>query len=220
MNSLRDKLLKAGLVTEEAVKRVESEKKTGKRSGKQSRGGQKGTKKGSGSAANTGKEGAESFVEGARAGPCLKTSESPSTPLPKEERLSPEEIAASEARRLEMERKREIEEQREANRRLAAIQKEKAEEVRLVAEHLGLDMGGEKVFHFLTRKKKLRRMLLSEDAVSSLEKGDLAIIEHPLPHAIEHALVPREGAEAVLKIEARSVRFYNRSPDERYGIRE
>ena len=196
MNSLKDKLLKAGLVSEEDAKRAEAEKQARRRPG------------GRDPSKGRGRGGAE---RQARKG---------SAPRPREQRLSKEEIAAAEARRLERERQQALAKEREENRRRAAEQQAKAEDLRRVAAHLGVDVSGETVFHFTTRKNKLKRMLVSPEAVSRLESGELAIIENPLPHALEFAVVPREGAEAVLKIEPRALRFYNRSAEERYGIAE
>ena len=186
MNSLRDKLLKAGLVTEEEAKRAESERKRPKSSKK-------------------GRTGSQSKRSG---------------PLSKEQRLSPEELAAAEARRLERAKREELERERLENKKRAEEQKAKAQDIRRIAEFLAVDVKGETVFHFTTRRKKLQRMLLSDEAVASLERGELAIIDNPLPHALEYVVVPREGAEAALKIDPRSLRFYNRSEDERFGIAE
>jgi uncharacterized protein len=194
MNSLKDKLLKAGLVTEEAAERAESEKRAAARRRRDAAQGGGGPRKG--------KHGGRSRTR------------------PAEERLSPEELAAAEARRAERERQQVLNREREENRRRAAEERARAEDIRRVAEHLGLDVTGEVVFHFTNRKNKLQRLRLTPDAIARLESGELAIVEHPLPHAIEFAVVPREGAEAVLKIEPRAVRFYYRGEGERYGFAE
>ncbi|MFW5878210.1 MAG: DUF2058 family protein [Myxococcota bacterium] len=193
MNSLRDKLLKAGLVSEEDAARAEAQ--SAKKEKRKSR---QGTSR------------APSRDRGACKGP----------PLPREQRLTPEELAAAEARRKEREQRKALEREREENRRRAAEQQAKAADLRRIAQHLCVEVKGEEVFHFTTRRRKLQRMLVTEEAVAGLERGELAIVENPLPHALEYVVVSREGAEAVREIEPRALRFYNRSEDERYGISE
>ncbi len=193
INNLRDKLLQAGLVNEDQVKQAEAD---AARRDRQARGKGKGKAKGRGGRGPGG------------------------PPKPAEERLTPEELAAAEAKRAEKEKQAALDRERAENRRRAAEERQKAEDVRRVADALGLEAAGAKVFFFQDRKGRIKRMLVSEEVEAKLGTGELAIIEHPLPHAIEYAVVPREGAEAVLKIAERSVRFYNRGPDEHYGSAE
>ncbi len=202
MNNLRDKLLKAGLVSEQDARRAEAgtrgKKRGGRRAGKDAKGRRVHER---------------SFEKG-------EPGEHRAVSLPREQRLSPEELAAAKRRRQERESEQALAKEREENRRRAAEQRAKANDIRMVAEHLSVDVSGDVVFHFTTRKKKLQRMLVSKEAAGRLENGELAIIEHPMPHAIEFSVVPREGADAVLKIDPRAVRFFNRSETERYGIGE
>lgn len=69
---------------------------------------------------------------------------------------------------------------------------------------------GEHAFYFATRKKKLRRLEISEAQARLLEQGALAIVERPEPGQIEHSLVPAQAADQMLGISDKSVRFYNR----------
>ncbi len=133
--------------------------------------------------------------------------------------LTPEEIAASAAKKAERSRQAELKQERNANRKRAAADRRRAEDVRRVAGALGLETTGTETFFFQTRKGKIQRILLDAKLREQIESGALAIIEHPLPHAVEFVIVPREGAEAVLGIDPRAVRFYNRSPEEFVGGR-
>lgn len=188
LNNLRDKLLQAGLVNEDEVARAEAEEAS-------RRAARKGKRKAKGKARSRGD----------------------AKPAPAEARLSPEELAAAEAKRAEREKKQALERERAENRKRAARERAIAEDVRRVADALGVETGGDRVFFFPDRKGRIQRLLVTEAVETALSSGEMAIIEHPLPHAIEHAVVPREGAEAVLKIHERAVRFYNRAPGETYG---
>jgi hypothetical protein len=70
---------------------------------------------------------------------------------------------------------------------------------------------GERAFYFVTRKNRLRRLELSLEQAAALESGALAVVEKPEPGQIEHALVPKEAAEALLRDFPRAVRFFNKS---------
>ena len=69
---------------------------------------------------------------------------------------------------------------------------------------------GATVFYFMTRKGKLRRMELVELQAKQLEEGVLAVVERPEPAQIEHALVPAAAAEQMFALSKKSVRFLNR----------
>ncbi|RKG99481.1 DUF2058 family protein [Corallococcus sp. CA053C] len=69
---------------------------------------------------------------------------------------------------------------------------------------------GETTFYFMTRKGKLRRMELSPVQAKQLENGELGIVERPEPAQIEHSLVPATAAEQMFQLSAKSVRFFNR----------
>lgn len=69
---------------------------------------------------------------------------------------------------------------------------------------------GAKTFYFVTRKGKLRRLELSEAQAQLLETGKLAVVERQEPAQIEHSLVPPEVAEKMLALYPKSVRFLNK----------
>jgi uncharacterized protein YaiL (DUF2058 family) len=70
---------------------------------------------------------------------------------------------------------------------------------------------GATVFYFMTRKKKLRRLELTQEQAARLESGELAVVELPNPDRIDHALVPSAAADALIAFFPKAVRFYNRA---------
>lgn len=76
---------------------------------------------------------------------------------------------------------------------------------------------GERAFYFVTRKNRLRRLELSLEQAQGLESGALAVVERPEPGQIEHALVPTEAAETLLRDFPKAVRFFNK-PGEAVGF--
>jgi hypothetical protein len=79
----------------------------------------------------------------------------------------------------------------------------------VLAHQVAVDEGAS-VFYFMTRKKKLRRLTLTEAQAGGLERGELAIVERPDPDKIEHTLMAAEHAEQLFAIAPRAVRFFNR----------
>jgi hypothetical protein len=69
---------------------------------------------------------------------------------------------------------------------------------------------GERAFYFLTRHNRLRRLELSLAQAEALESGALAVVERPEPGQIEHALVPADAAEMLLRDFPKAVRFFNK----------
>ncbi|MGE6760951.1 DUF2058 family protein [Corallococcus interemptor] len=69
---------------------------------------------------------------------------------------------------------------------------------------------GETAFYFMTRKGKLRRMELSPAQAKQLEDGELGVVERPEPAQIEHSLVPAAVAEQMFALSQKAVRFFNR----------
>ncbi|ATB45833.1 DUF2058 family protein [Corallococcus macrosporus] len=69
---------------------------------------------------------------------------------------------------------------------------------------------GETAFYFMTRKGKLRRLELSPAQAKQLEEGELGVVERPEPAQIEHSLVPAAAAEQMFALSKKSVRFLNR----------
>lgn len=76
---------------------------------------------------------------------------------------------------------------------------------------------GEQTFYFVTRKQRLRRLELSAAQHALLESGELAVVERPDPGSIEHALVPAAVAAELLKLSEKSVRFLNKG-DSKVGF--
>jgi uncharacterized protein YaiL (DUF2058 family) len=77
---------------------------------------------------------------------------------------------------------------------------------------------GTHTFFFTTRSKKLRRLVIDDDVRLALEKGQLAVVEWPDHPAFPWAVVSREAAEKVLKIDTEALRFYVRSEKEQFGV--
>lgn len=69
---------------------------------------------------------------------------------------------------------------------------------------------GETAFYFMTRKGKLRRMELTPEQAKRLEDGELGVVERPDPAQIEHSLVPAAAAEQMFALSKKAVRFLNR----------
>jgi uncharacterized protein YaiL (DUF2058 family) len=69
---------------------------------------------------------------------------------------------------------------------------------------------GDQTFYFVTRKNRLRRIELTPELARKLEAGELAVVERPEPDRIEHSLVPASTADRILELSTRAVRFYNR----------
>jgi Uncharacterized protein conserved in bacteria (DUF2058) len=200
MQSLRDKLLKAGLVSEDQAKKAESEvvvkraplpprperteaprpEREGRREERRDDRGGRGFR---GGPAQAGRGGP------AQAGrrPAERTGE---RPIPKLPPLPGSKAAQREESRKQLELDRKV-------RELVGV------------NEVALDVGAT-VFYFMTRKKKLRRLTLTEPQAQMLERGDLAVVERPDPDKIEHALVPAEVAEQIFAVFPKAVRFFNR----------
>jgi hypothetical protein len=68
---------------------------------------------------------------------------------------------------------------------------------------------GEHTFYFVTRKGRLRRLEITPEQAGQLERGELAIVERREPSAVEHALVLPAVAEEMRALAEKSVRFLN-----------
>jgi len=79
----------------------------------------------------------------------------------------------------------------------------------VLAGQVPVDVGAT-VFYFMTRKGKLRRLELTEPQAKQLEEGVLAVVERPEPAQIEHSLVPAAVAEQMYALSKKAVRFLNR----------
>lgn len=76
---------------------------------------------------------------------------------------------------------------------------------------------GATTFYFVTRRNKLRRLELSAEQAKLLEDGLLAIVERPDPDKIEHALVPPAVALELRALSQKTVRFL-KSGEARVGF--
>lgn len=194
LQSLRDKLLQAGLVTEEQARKAEADIEARKRQARERRqaGGGKGGK---------GPKGQGAQPQQAR------------RELTEEEKRRREEEAAF------REKERLLAKEREENRKRAIEDRKKLEALRTICEKYEIAERGDEPFHFTSRKKKVMRMYLTPTQLEALQAGQLAIIDKPLPGELTTALVPREAAEEALKVDSRALRFYNRGGGETYGFR-
>ena len=106
--------------------------------------------------------------------------------------------------------------ERRLNRELA----EKQKKIRALCDAQEVQDRGEQAFFYRTRKRELRRMYLTPAQVGALEQGELAIVDRPNGNERPHALVPREIAEQVRQLEDRALRFWAKSPTEKYGFED
>lgn len=186
MQSLRDKLLKAGLVSEDAAKKAEIEKNTKAErpaAPRQSRGDERRPASGPPS----GERGRPPAYRGP---PPARREEPVASRIPK---LPP------------------LQGSKEAHRQQAKKQQQLDRQLRelVLANQVGTDIGATP-FYFVTRKNKLRRLELKEEQAKMLERGELAVVERPDPDKIEHALVPPAIAEQMIALSPKSVRFLNK----------
>ena len=178
MQSLREKLLKAGLVTEEQAQKAEADstrKKTAAPPVPSPR-----------------REGRAPNQRGDwRPPPPRPSAPATERPIPK---LPP--LPGSKEYQRQQSKK-----QLEMDRQLREL---------VHAEEVALEPG-ERVFYFVTRKGRLRRLEVSDAQAKLLESGALAVVERPEPAQIEHSLVSPATAEKMLALQAKAVRFFNRS---------
>ncbi|HEY0839866.1 MAG TPA: DUF2058 family protein [Vulgatibacter sp.] len=193
MQSLRDKLLQAGLVSQDQAKKAEE--------------GPKGPK-GPSKPHERPKQAAPR-----RQQPASAKALSPAKPLSPEEQKKREEDAAF------RERERMLNREREENRKRAAEDRKKLDGLREASEKHEVTERGDEAFHFTTRKKKVQRIYLTPAQLQRLEAGDLAIIDKPLPGELSWALVTREGAERALALDPKALRFYNRGFGQTFGFK-
>lgn len=195
--NLRDKLLQAGLVTEDQAKKAEADLKR-----KEERG------------AAPGKPGGGRRDE--RRGPGPERPEVKSRP--KREPTEAERIAAEEAA-ARREHEQFLAREREENRKRAVLDRQRQEKLRALATAHEIAERGDEAFHFVTRKNRVLRMYLTPMQVQRLEEGQLAVIEKPLPAELSYALVTRAAAEEAVSVDVRAVRFYNRGNGETFGFK-
>lgn len=189
MQSLRDKLLKAGLVTEDAAKKAETEKSAAKPVRPPSN-------------------------ERRDERPPRRDDRPPrrdDRPPRRDDRphhRREDRPAVAEARLPKLPP---LQGSKEAHRLQARKQLELDKQLRelVLTNAVPVDAGATP-FYFVTRKNKLRRLELTEAQAKMLEKGELAVVERPDPDKIEHALVPPAIAEQMHKLSERAVRFLNK----------
>lgn len=204
MQNLRDKLLKAGLVTEDQAKKAETSAPPARRPAAPQARRDEGPRREEGPRRD---EGPRREVSNRRdEGPPRREGRRPegnrpqgrpsgppanARPVPK---LPP--LPGSKAHQR-LESKRQV----ELDRKLREI---------VYAHQVPVDVGAT-VFYFMTRKGKLRRLELTEPQAKLLQEGSLAVVERPEPAQIEHSLVPAEVAEQMHALSPKSVRFLNRA---------
>lgn len=185
MQNLRDKLLKAGLVSDDQAKRSESEpsrapRPSSERPRERPRDERPGGARG----------------HSARAPP---RESRPSGPVRRPEEAGPRipklppMPGSREYQRLESRKQLEIDR--------ALLEMARTNEIPAVA--------GEHTFYFVTRKGRLRRLEITPEQAGQLERGELAIVERREPSAVEHALVLPAIAEKMRALAEKSVRFLN-----------
>jgi hypothetical protein len=181
MQNLRDKLLKAGLVTADQAEKVETESQKRAERRPERRGPSGDGRPSEGSPVAGGVRQRETFVT-------ARIQQLPAVP-----KLPP--LAGSKASQR-LEAKRQLERDRQLRERVLSAQ--------IPVEP------GERTFYFVTRKNRLRRLELSPVQADALEQGRLAVVERPDPAQIEHALVPADLALELLATHPKAVRFLSR----------
>jgi hypothetical protein len=180
MQSLKDKLLKAGLVSEEQAKKAEEKPKPPPREDPRAPAPR--------TFAAPKPQSASRPQAASRPRPPPREAQEPR--LPKFAPLP----GSKEAQRNEAKKQNQLD--RTIREKVLAAQVEQ-------------DIGAT-VFYFVTRKGKLRRLTLTDVQAKLLEEGKLAVVERPDPDKIEHALVPPEAAAELIALSEKTVRFWNR----------
>ena len=193
MQSLRDKLLKAGLVSEDAAKKAEVEKAAAQ-------------------AARPPPAARRDDRPPRRDDRPPRRDDRPprrdDRPPRRDDRPPRREERSAEVRLPKLPP---LQGSKEAHRQAARKQVELDRQLRelVLANTVPVDAGATP-FYFVTRKNKLRRLELTQAQAKRLELGELAVVERPDPDKIEHALVTPDIAEQLLKLSERAVRFLNK----------
>jgi uncharacterized protein YaiL (DUF2058 family) len=185
MQSLRDKLLKAGLVTQEQAKEAETEKA---------------------------KKPAEARAEAPRREPPRERPIPGGRPRPpaRNAGYSHERPSAPERERP-IPKLPPLPGSREHQRIVAKQQRQLDLELYELVRSGEVPLQiGDTAFHFVTRKGKLRRLQLSPEQAKLLEEGKLAVVERQEPDRIDHSLVAPEVAEKMHALFPKAVRFLNK----------
>jgi uncharacterized protein YaiL (DUF2058 family) len=184
MQSLRDKLLKAGLVSEDAAKKAEAEKSAKPAPSREERPREERPR-------DRQRDDRPRRPENGPRRDDRRFEERAPMRIPK---LPP--LPGSKEAHRQMS-KRQLELDRTVREKVMAAQ---------VAQEPGTT-----TFYFVTRKNKLRRLELTAEQAKRLEAGELAVVERPDPDKIEHALVPPSVAEEILALSPKAVRFLNKA---------
>ena len=214
LQSLRDKLLQAGLVTEDQAKKAEADIEARKRNARDRREG--------GGAPGRDNRGRGPGGPGGHAGPKGQHARGPghqARPQQPPRELTEEEKKKREEEAAFREKERLLAKEREENRKRALEDRKKLESLRALCEQHEVTERGDEAFFFTSRKKKVMKIFLTPEQLKALEAGQLAIMDKPLPGELAIALVTREAAEQAVKIESRALRFYNRGGGETYGFK-
>ena len=194
MQSLRDKLLKAGLVTEDAAKKAELEKaaKPAPRPPSSERREDRPPRRDDRPPRRDDRP------------PPPRRDDRP--PPPRRDARPMERVVETRVPKLPP-----LQGSKEAHRLAARKQVELDRQLRelVLANTVALEPGAT-AFYFVTRKNKLRRLELTAEQARRLELGELAVVERPDPDKIDHALVTPAIAEEMLKLSERAVRFLNK----------
>lgn len=185
MQSLKDKLLKAGLVTEESANRAEAEKSEARKQAQMQR----------------------SEPSRSRPPTSERSGRNDGSPRRHESRSD-----SHERRELRVPKLPPLPGSKEANRQASRKQLEIDRKIReiVLATQVTYERG-ETPFYFVTRKNRLRRLELTAELARKLETGELAVVERPDPDKIDHSLVPPSAAEQILALSAKAVRFLNKA---------
>ena len=68
---------------------------------------------------------------------------------------------------------------------------------------------GNQRFCFVTREQRIRWLWVTAELAFELERGALAIVDNPGDTDLPHALVPRQAAERIRKLDPEAIRFWN-----------
>ena len=119
-----------------------------------------------------------------------------------------------------------LEAERAANRERATAQRtqQEAKERRLQIRHiidywqLSEDPTGDQRWNFTTSRNTITYLYVSDPLATQLTAGDLAIVECPDEPDRPYALVDREAAALIARIDPQYVRFHNREPADTAAI--
>ncbi len=205
MQNLRDKLMKAGLVTEEQIRAAEAERVAKAEAEKQAR---------ANTASSEPRREApqrDAFRGGARAAMPTGNHPPPRRSFESNRPRAPSGPARTPAYEAPIPKLPPLPGSKAHQRIESQKQRELADKLRSLVQSGQVELElGDHAFHFVTRKGRLRRMQLSEAQAKMLEEGKLAVVERQEPAQIEHSLVSPETAAQMFVLLEKSVRFFNR----------